>query len=56
MGLLKKLSGSKTYILAVTYAVINLLRYFGVDIPREVDAVVLAAGGMALRAGVKKSG
>ena len=56
MELLKKLSGGKTYICAVAFAVIHLLRYFGVAIDPVVDGLILAAGGMAMRAGVKKSG
>ena len=56
MDLLKKLSGAKTYICAVAFAVIQLLRYFGVAIDPVADGLILAVGGMAMRAGVKKSG
>ena len=56
MELLKKLSGGKTYICIVVWSIIQALRYFGVAIDPMLDKVVIAAGGAAMRAGVKKSG
>lgn len=58
MYLISKLSGYKTYIVALVGAVLNLavaLNWVSMDNLAEVNAVLVALGGAALRAGVSKS-
>ena len=48
------LKGKKTYFVAAIVALVALCRYFGVEIPDYVWALLAAVGLGSLRAGVQK--
>jgi len=51
------LSGKKTYILAIVTAVLNLAvacNWISVDYINQINFILIALGGAALRAGVAK--
>lgn len=49
---ISKLRGCRTYIIAIAFGVMGILKAFGVDIPQDIELILGGVGLASLRASI----